>query len=73
MMEESKEVDRILEQERLIDIEIKQEIEKYKQNKHSGIYLDEDEQESMEVFASSLALQDRANGQKRIGVAVEGN
>ena len=43
IMEESKEVDRILEQERLIDIEIKQEIEKYKQNKHSGIYLDEDE------------------------------
>ena len=25
----------------------------------------------MEVFASSLALQDRINGQKRIGVAVE--
>ena len=43
VIEESKEVDRILEQERLIDIEIRQEIEKYKQNKHSGIYLDEDE------------------------------
>jgi hypothetical protein len=31
--EESKEIDRLLEQERLIDLEIKQELEKYKLNK----------------------------------------
>lgn len=55
-------------------MEIKQEIEKYKLIKHSGIYLDEDEQESMEMFASGPNFQqERANGQKRVGVAIEVN
>lgn len=42
-MEESKEVDRILEQERLIDQEIKQELEKYKMSRNAVIILDDDE------------------------------
>jgi len=78
VLEESKEIDRILEQERLIDLEIKQELEKYKLNKHSGIYIDEDEQEQSEIFADSSVLQDERNKvnfntQKRVGVAVEAN
>ena len=78
LLEESKEVDRILEQERLIDLEIKQEIEKYKLNKLSGVYLEEDEQEQSEVFADSNLLSDERNkinfnGQRRLGVAIEAN
>lgn len=39
-IEESKDIDRILEQERLIDTEIKQEIDKYKLSKQIGLLAD---------------------------------
>lgn len=41
-IEESKDIDRILEQERLIDTEIKQEIDKYKLSKQIGLLADLD-------------------------------
>ena len=61
MLEETKDVDRLLEQERLIDLEIKQELEKYKLSKHAGMYLDEDEQEASGAFASIGLEEDRRN------------
>lgn len=45
-VEESKEIDSLLEQERIIDAEIKAELEKYKMSKKLGMFIDEEVKEA---------------------------
>lgn len=56
-IEESKDIDRILEQERLIDTEIKQEIDKYKLSKQIGLLADLDIRQADEARETDM-LQD---------------
>ena len=56
--EEAKEIDSLLEQERLIDAEIKQEIDKYKMSKQIGIYMDDEVREAGSLVSDEDADQD---------------
>lgn len=62
--EEAKEIDSLLEQERLIDNEIKQELAKYKMTKQMGIYMDEDVREAGSFGSSDEGQQDEEDAQQ---------